>query len=361
METRSQSAKPLSSRVFRVAAGAVVASALALTGCSSPSAEQSGSASGGSTENGTGGTPTVVVSSYPLAFLAQAVGGDQVEVEDVAAAAGHTHHLELSPAQVKRVSDADLALFLSGGFQPAMEDAVRVSEVNSFDGMTVVSEEDLLPGDSHIWLNPLISADLADQIAVELAEVNPEKADYYKANAATVRTALEESDAEYQKVLADCSGEVLLTSHQAFGYMAARYGLEQVGVLGIDPEAEPSPARIAEVQKLVQERGITTLFVEPGGHSHSDHEHDDEHEHEEEHDHEDHEHEEEHDHGDDDEHSHSHDAEAHSDNLTETLGVQGLHLDPLEIQADATKDFLAVLHSNLHALADGLGCAVHVH
>ncbi len=263
--------------------------------------------------------PRVVVASYPLEYLALAVGGDQVVVENVAASAGDAHHLELSPAQAARVGDADIALYLSGGFQSAMEEAISVTKVNSYDVLQAVDPEDLIAGDPHIWLDPLISADIADGLAIQLGEVDPAHASYYEENAAELHGQLEDLDEQYAKALAGCEGETLLTSHEAFGYLAARYGLQQSGVLGLDPEAEPSPARINEVLGLIDERGITTLFVEPAGAGHEGGE--------------------------------------HNQKLTETLGLRAVSLDPLEIQNDADRDFLEVMEANLSALKEGLNCA----
>lgn len=332
------------------ALGATSAAALVLAGCSSnPAPSQSAGASQSEVTEQT--MPQVVVASYPLAFLAQAVGGDQVVVEDVAATAGDAHHLELSPTQVQRVGDADIVVYLSGGFQAAMEDAIRVTGADSFDGMTAIPTDQAIAGDPHIWLDPTIAADLGDALATQLSEINPSQADYYEANATSLRASLEEMDADYARVLADCQGETLLTSHEAFGYVAARYGMEQVGVLGVDPDAEPSPARITEIAQIVSDRGITTLFVEPAG----AHSHDDEDAHEEEHDEADHDHDED---GDDHGHHHSHE---HDTKIAQTLGLKGIDLDPMEVQVDAEQDFLAVMHSNLHALSDGLACAAPVH
>ncbi|MFZ1382780.1 MAG: metal ABC transporter substrate-binding protein [Scrofimicrobium sp.] len=336
-----------------LAAGSIAALAL-VAGCSSGASAQSEDSAGGqSSETGVEtALPVVVVSSYPLAFLAGAVAGDGAVVEDMSANAGDAHHLELSPAQVNEISKANLALYIGDGFQSAMEQAIQVSGVPSMDVLTAVPADELISGDPHVWLDPTIAADIADAIAEKLAQANPSGADEYQANAAALRAALEEQDAEYQTVLANCGGETLLTSHEAFGYLAARYGLEQVGVLGVDPDAEPSPARINEVLTLIGEHGITTLFIEPTtAHSHSedeaDHDHDaesgDETAHEEE------------------GHDHVHLSEEQTTAISQALGIPALILDPMEIQVDPEHDFLTVMHMNLHALADGLSCAVSVH
>ena len=69
-------------------------------------------------------------------------------------------------------------------------------------------------------------------------------------------------DAEYETGLASCESRTIVTTHEAFSYLAERYDLEQVGISGVDPEGEPSPARLAEVGKVVQEEGVSTIFFE---------------------------------------------------------------------------------------------------
>ena len=70
-------------------------------------------------------------------------------------------------------------------------------------------------------------------------------------------TALDE---EFSTGLARCERNVVVTTHEAFGYLAHRYGLEMVGISGLSPDAEPSPARLAEVREVVVDEGVTTIF-----------------------------------------------------------------------------------------------------
>lgn len=264
-------------------------------------------------------TPVVTVSSYPLAYIAARVGGDQIELVDISTSGGHAHELELSPAQVQRLSTSDLVLYLSQGFQPAVETAVQQQGVKSLDGFHVLEEDSTIVGDPHVWLDPTNIAAIGEALASTLSELNPAESSFYENNAALLRADMEEVDATYAQALANCEGETLLTSHEAFGYLAQRYNLEQMGVTGIDPEAEPSPARLRELQTIISERGITTLFVEPTTSHH------------------------------------------HSGNLSETLGVEEWPLDTMESQVDPSMDVIAVFDENLHSLGHGLTCAVTDH
>lgn len=262
-----------------------------------------------------GSLPTVAVASYALAFVVHEVGGDEVNIEDLSTTSGHAHNLELSPAQAQRLGNADLVLYLSQGFQPAVESAVQQAGVPSIDGLEAVSASDLIPGDAHIWLDPILVSEVGEEVANVLAEANPTAADYYRANASDLTERLLEVDKTYAQALEDCQGTTLLTTHEAFGYMAQRYGLNQIGVTGIDPEAEPSPARLRELQALVDEYDVTTLYVEPLTSGH------------------------------------------HEQHLNETLGVTSLPLDTIEVQTDPDADLIDVYYTNLDSLREGLRCA----
>ena len=240
--------------------------AVAIAGCGSDPAP---------TEGATGGSAGLAVAAafYPLQYVTEAVGGDRVEVENLTAPGAEPHDLELAPRQVAQLGEADLAVYLSG-FQPAVDDAVAAQAPAALD---VAEEVDLVPAghgdehadehadesvDPHFWLDPLRLADAGDAVAARLAELDPEGAQTYAANATRLREELEELDAELTEGLASCEVDVLVTSHAAFGYLADRYGFTQVGISGLDPDSEPDPRAIAEVANLVRESGVTTVYSE---------------------------------------------------------------------------------------------------
>ena len=116
--------------------------------------------------------------------------------------------------------------------------------------------------DPHFWLDPLRLADVGDAIAAELSALAPDEAATFTQNAAALRSELEALDAEFSAALADCANTDLVTSHQAFGYLAQRYGLTQVGISGLSPDEEPTPAQLAEVTDFVAANDVTTIYYE---------------------------------------------------------------------------------------------------
>jgi zinc transport system substrate-binding protein len=220
---------------------------------------------------------TVLASFYPLTYVAERLAAPDGIVENLTQPGVEPHDLELTGQQVGSIADADLVLYLHG-FQPAVDEAV---EQNADDHSLDVAETvDLLPaaeeeshededgdhgdleGDPHVWLDPSNLAAISQAVADELAEVVPDRTDAVQDRADELIAELNALDEEFDSGLAQCERRVFVTSHEAFGYLADRYDLEQVGISGLSPDAEPSPARLAEVQEVVQAEGVTTIFYE---------------------------------------------------------------------------------------------------
>src|SRR5699024_7360536 len=116
--------------------------------------------------------------------------------------------------------------------------------------------------DPHFWLDPTRLIPLAQQTAQTLAEADPSHAEEFSARAEDLIYRLKALDEEFSTTLSNCRQDVIVVSHEAFGYLAHRYGLTQVGIAGLDPENEPSPARMQQVARVVQAEGVSTIFTE---------------------------------------------------------------------------------------------------
>ena len=192
----------------------------------------------------------VVAAFYPLAFAAQQIGGSRVAVENLTPPGAEPHDVELAPRDVADVQRADVVLYLSHGFQPSVEDAAGDAHGTRVDPLSGVA---LRSGDPHIWLDPLLFARLVERVGAALGA--PKRAAALAARARSL-------DREYRTGLADCKRREFVTSHAAFGYLAARYRLRQTPITGIDPESEPSPKRLRSLIDLVRREHITTVFFE---------------------------------------------------------------------------------------------------
>ncbi len=274
-------------RAVRWTAALLTASAAVLTGC--------GSGDGGSGSGGGPGELTVLAGFYPLEWTAARVGGDRVAVSSLTPPGAEAHDLELAPQDVAAVAEADLLVYLDG-FQPALDeaadseggdrawDAGRAADLVAGEAGDHAEEEhagdDHEEGehaeeehggeetvgegavDPHFWLDPTRLAAVGDALADRLSDLDPGNAATYEENAVALRSDLEALDREMETALSGCSVTTLVTSHDAFGYLGDRYGLEVVGISGLSPSQEPDPAQLAEIATLVRDLGITTVYTE---------------------------------------------------------------------------------------------------
>ena len=192
----------------------------------------------------------VVAAFYPLAFAAEQIGGESLDVRNLTPPGVEPHDLELSGKDVRTIADAQTVLYLGDRFQPALEDAIDSTSANAVDLLDPATSK---THDPHVWLDPLRYAALALKIGQELDR---------KPEAERFAARLRSLDEEFRRGLSSCERHEIVTSHAAFGYLAQRYGLKQVPITGLAPEAEPTPRDLEHVIRQVRHAGATTVFFE---------------------------------------------------------------------------------------------------
>jgi zinc transport system substrate-binding protein len=214
---------------------------------------------------------SVVAAFYPVAYAASEVGGGRVSVTNLTPAGAEPHDLELTTKQMDALLDAKVALVLGHRFQPAVEKAatertgVTVTLLDRLPinaGTKKVREGDPNALDPHVWLDPVLMQDIVRQVQAALAKADPSGAATYANNADALVARLGTLDDRYSSGLAHCERHEIVTSHEAFGYLAARYGLTQQGVAGLSPDAEPDAKRIGQLADLVRRDRVTVVFTE---------------------------------------------------------------------------------------------------
>ncbi|WP_039831392.1 metal ABC transporter substrate-binding protein [Nocardiopsis valliformis] len=247
---------------------------------------------------------TLVTGVYPLEWLAQEIGGDSVAVVQLTEPGAEPHDLELTGRQIAEVSEADIAFYVEG-LQPAVDEAVDQEAAET--ALNVADIVELRPAagahghdedddhdhghdhdhdhghededdehaeedghdhdhgdyDPHFWLDVELMTETAEALAERMGEVNPDGADQYQEGAERVAAELATIGEAYESGLASCEHREVVVGHTAFTYLTEQYGLEQIGVSGVDPDTEPSPAQIAAITDIVNERDISTIFTEP--------------------------------------------------------------------------------------------------
>ena len=332
-----------------LAAACAAATALTLSACISPNA------SGGSSSKD--GKLTIMASFYPLQYLAEKIGGEHVSVTSLTPEGAEPHDLELSPKMVDSLSSADAVVYLAG-FQSAVDEAIEqqapktVIDVSpaadlieagtdanhpaedeeeatdeAQSGETEAHDHDHegheheghehhhdMSADPHFWLDPTRMAHAATLVGDKLAEADSAHADVYKANAKALAEELNTLSDTLVTKTSNCKVKTFVTAHTAFGYLADRTGLTQVGISGLDPESSPSPARLAEIGQIAKEQGVTTIFTEA-----------------------------------------LIDPKV-AQTLADDLGITTAVLDPIESQTDSSKDYAAVMQANIDALTKANNC-----
>ena len=342
-----------------LAAACAAATALALSACTSTATSGDSSSKDGKL--------TVMASFYPLQYLAEKIGGEHVSVTSLTPEGAEPHDLELSPKMVDSLSSADAVVYLAG-FQSAVDEAIEqqapktvidvspaaeLVEAGTDANHPSEEEEEAtdeaqsgeteghdhegheheghnhdheghdheghehhhdMSADPHFWLDPTRMAKAATLVGDKLAEADSAHADVYKANAKALAEELNTLSDTLVTKTSSCKVKTFVTAHTAFGYLADRTGLTQVGISGLDPESSPSPARLAEIAQIAKEQGVTTIFTEA-----------------------------------------LIDPKV-AQTLADDLGITTAVLDPIESQTDASKDYAATMNSNIDALTKALDC-----
>jgi zinc transport system substrate-binding protein len=279
----------------------------------------------------------VVTAFYPLQYVTEQVGGDHVHVDNLVPPGTEPHDLELSPKQVASLGEAGLVVYLSG-FQPAVDDAVTGEadghslDVSRSAPLLAEAEHDGHAHedehahddhahedggkDLHLWLDPTRLAAVADAVAARLGEVDSDHAAEFTANAKALRAKLTTLDGEFRDGLAKCASRDIVVSHEAFGYLADRYDLHQIGIAGLSPDQEPTGARLAEVARIAKAEGVEVIFFETLV------------------------------------------SPKIAETLAEEVGARAEVLDPLEgLEAGSEGDYISVMRSNLSTLRSALSCS----
>ncbi len=288
---------------------------------------------------GGGDAVTVVTSMYPLQFLAERIAGPEATVVNLTSPGQEPHDLEIGVQQTAELAEADVAVHLAG-FQPAVDDALaqngpeRVVDAADTADLLAAEEDpaehaehegeeehdhaaDGAEGtDPHFWLDPERMSSVAAAVERRLAEADPDDAETYAANLRALQGELGSLAEQMRTGLASCETDTIVVSHDAFSYLGT-YGIEVAPIAGISPDAEPSPARLAELQDVITDEGVRTVFYETLV------------------------------------------SPALAETLADALGIETAVLDPIEGLTDDTagEDYLSLMESNLEAVRTANSCS----
>ncbi len=272
--------------------------------------------------------PLVVATIYPLAEFARIAGGDRIQVRTLVPSGADAHDFEPSPRDVAAIGRARLFVYAGAGLEPWVGRMLEtlppsVGVLRATAGLPLVlaappQGRGTPQHDPHAWVDPLLASQMVEAIGIALAAIDPAGAGHYRARSEEAAARFAELHARFEAGLAACERRLMVTTHTAFAYLARRYSLEQIGISGLAPEADPAPGEMARLGAMLSQRGVRVVFVErlasPGP----------------------------------------------AGALAREVGARLVELDPLEGLSEeriATGEgYFSVMERNLEALREGLGC-----
>ena len=212
----------------------------------------------------------VATSFYPLYFFATEIGGDKVQVTNITPAGAEPHDYEPTGQDMARIESSSVVI-LNGGELETWGETIK-ENLEPKETIIVTASEGLATEqaeeggktiiDPHMWLSPPLVKQMVDKIAEALITSDIANAAYYASNANALKVKLDELDNTYKAGLATCESKDIITSHAAFTYLASAYGLRQISITGISPDAEPSSQELGKVAAFAKENKIKYIFFE---------------------------------------------------------------------------------------------------
>jgi zinc transport system substrate-binding protein len=262
--------------------------------------------------------PVVVASFYPMYEFARQVAGDRARVVALVPAGAEPHDWEPSPQDMAEVRRAALFVYNGAGLEPWAEKVKAEVDGKTTVVVSAAAGIPLVGGDPHVWLDPTLARIEVEAIRAALARLDPAGAELYAAQAKAFTAKLDALDERFAAGLRDCARRDVVVSHAAFGYLTRRYRLEQVPLMGLAPESEPSPAALAAIVRLARQRKVEAVFFETLVNRRL------------------------------------------ADTIAREVGARTLLLNPIEgltrEEAAAGKGYLDLMAGNLANLREGLGC-----
>jgi zinc transport system substrate-binding protein len=220
----------------------------------------------------------VLATVLPLREFAAAIAGDRADVSLLLPAGAGVHNWQPRPGDIARLAECDLLLFIGSGLEPWLPGLIKAMpgrRLNTLEAASSLAlkahveeaggrdEHDHGPLDPHVWLDFELDLRIVDRIAEELGRLDPEGKTRFSANAGDLGARLKALDARFQAGLSGCRGkDLVLAGHDAFGYLARRYGLVPRALYGLSPDSQPRPKDIMTAIDFCREKGIRTIFFE---------------------------------------------------------------------------------------------------
>ena len=240
----------------------------------------------GQEESGTNDKLTIYTTLYPLEYFAERIGGDNVTAESIIPPGSDAHSFEPTTRTMTELAEADLFIYNGAGmegFADAAKDTLTNEDVmilESAEGIHVDetkeeheeheehgeddahSDHDHGNINPHIWIDPTLAIQQAENIKKALIKIDPDKQETFESNFVALKEELLALDKEFQEMADRAPKKEFLISHDAYSYWESRYGLKQVSVSGLSPSQEPTQKQLEEIIETAKSYDLKYMLFE---------------------------------------------------------------------------------------------------
>lgn len=229
----------------------------------------------------------IAVSTFALYDIVSNIAGDNVELFMVVPFGTDLHSFEPTPKDLVKLNQSALFIYSGAGLEPwaeSFEGAMKRLDISRYVTLRELEQSgeegagsahhdakrhdddhedhDHEGADPHYWLDPTNMIRAAEAIEQQLGQLMPRYAKEFYRNREVYITQLHMLDNRFKSELGNCKQSMIVVNHNAFGYLAERYGFDVVALTGLSPESMPSAKRMAELSDLVREHHLNTIFFE---------------------------------------------------------------------------------------------------
>lgn len=273
---------------------------LILAGCGK---QENQSTNGTSSDANSDRKIEVYTTIFPLEDFTKKIGGDEITVTSVYPPNVDAHTYEPTVKTMKNIADSDLFIYSGAdveGFAEKAEQTLKKEDVKilkAAEGIELLKsaeehehnhegehaheeehthedehahEEEYTHEDEHhhgdhdphVWLDPIYSIKVAENIKDALIEIKPESKDIFEENYTKLKADLTDLDKTFQDTIENSKTKYILVSHAAYGYWQERYGIKQISIAGLSPSQEPSQQQLTEIIKESEEHNLKYVLFE---------------------------------------------------------------------------------------------------
>lgn len=220
----------------------------------------------------------IYTSFYPMYDFAKRIGGDKVELTNLVPAGTEPHDWEPSTTDIRNLEGADMLIYTGAGMEHWVDKVVDSLEnkdlvtVEASENITLIEgnhtdedaseEEEASAYDPHVWMSIKNAKVEMETIKNALVKLDNSNAEYYEENYKTNAAKFDDLDKVFTDTLSVLTNKDIIVAHDAFAYLCADYGLNQVPIEGLSADSEPDPAKMSEIIDFAKEHKVKTIFFE---------------------------------------------------------------------------------------------------